>query len=843
MPPTIDLDRRRISLTVAELVRVAHARAVAPTLRGKDRAELGRWAHRRYREWRGAACPGFRSEVPVELLREVDGFDVRVGGRVDGWYREGSSLVVEEAKSVVWSMAELDRVSTAELEDYAAQVQLYALAAQGRHPRTPLVARLALLSLIDDGWRVLPVPFAKRDVEQMVAELVRRAIRWERRAAERRARLATVAARLRFPYATLRPGQAELMERIRSGLDRSRPLLLQAATGSGKTVCALLPALRHGLAQDAAVWFVTAKTTQQPLVARTFLDLCAASDVGPGELYAITLRAKERMCPTGDLQCHEQLCPFLRDFEARLDASGLSSRLTSARLHLAPDGIYGEATRAGLCPFRASLALTADAGLIIADYNYVYDSAPSTAAREGGPGNRPQLVIVDEAHNLAERVREARSPFVSLAAVRGLLRRGRRRHRSGHAASPAQLELLDDPIHRETRDLRADLHRIAAELEAEIASHLVAAGRARDRWVHGCATVELEPRRWQQRRAAISRWLLRYGVHCRARGIVRPRDPVVDLLRRIGAVSAAVQEPCAQIVPYVAGEETERGAGVGAVCLDPAHWLERHHRAAAGTVMMSATLQPAAYYAAVLGLAPLSPLVSSVPSPFPPEHRCVRIAPSVSTSYLRRRYTARAVARIIGQVVQAKPGRYAAYFPSFSYLEAVERHLALPGVARFVQVPFMEAEERRGVLRALRTCSGPALLLAVAGGVFAEGIDLPGDALIGAIIVGPALPRLSFERAMMRRHFHVRHGRGFAYAMLVPGMQKVVQAAGRVIRAPEDRGVIVLVGRRFVERDYAACLPSEWYHVDPRELCTDDVSAALRTFWERAMGGPERSAP
>ena len=250
-----------------------------------------------------------------------------------------------------------------------------------------------------------------------------------------------------------------------------------------------------------------------------------------------------------------------------------------------------------------------------------------------------------------------------------------------------------------------------------------------------------------------------------------------------------------------------------------------------GTVAMSATLEPAAYFERVLGFAGMHPLRVSLPSPFPPEHREVVIVPSVSTTWRERRRHEERIADLIEQVATSRAGNYVAYFPSFRFLEDVRAHLSLPASDLLVQTPRMPEWERSAVLRRLRAAEAPVLLLAVLGGVFGEGIDLPGEALVGTILVGPGLPAVGFEREAMKHHFDREEEGGFAYAMLYPGMQRVIQAAGRVHRTPEDRGVIVLLGRRFAQRPYVDCLPSSWYRYDPEELVATDPAKRLAAFW------------
>jgi DNA excision repair protein ERCC-2 len=334
---------------------------------------------------------------------------------------------------------------------------------------------------------------------------------------------------------------------------------------------------------------------------------------------------------------------------------------------------------------------------------------------------------------------------------------------------------------------------------------------------------------WQALGERAEALLFGFSVRCRLHALVFPRDPLIELLRSVMHVRALVAARDRALIPYVAGPAAPTGLAVGVCCVDPSRRLAAQHRRARGILAMSATLAPLEYYRALLGL---DALTVRVPSPFLPEHRCVLVVPTVTTQLRERERHAPTIARLIEDIVHARPGRYAAYFPSFEFLSRVRALLDLPPERLLVQLKDMPLVLRQRMLARMRGQPGPVLLLAVTGGVFTEGIDLPGEELIGAIIVGLSLPAPSFERVLMRQYFDEHtEGQGFAHAMLYPAMQRVVQAAGRVLRTPEDRGVIALLDHRFAEPGYAECLPRDWYRYHPGELVTDDPAGQVAAFW------------
>jgi Rad3-related DNA helicase len=375
---------------------------------------------------------------------------------------------------------------------------------------------------------------------------------------------------------------------------------------------------------------------------------------------------------------------------------------------------------------------------------------------------RDTVVVVDEAHNLFDRARHYDSPFLE-------------RVRVGELEAPPEFAPF------------------LAELDAFCA-------------VDGDAGLD-----------ELADEALRLTVRYTRTAPVRPDDALLDVLRTVVHIRDLTRAEEPELVPYATGD------GRGVLCVNPAGRLRERHRQQAGTVAMSATLTPLPHYREVLGFGPLDPLEIEHPSPFPEQHRCVVVVPTVSTTWRERRRHYGAIADLIERVVAVRPGHYVAYLPSFRFLEAVRARL---GIEALVQRRDMTVDERKRLLARLRDDPEPLLVLAVTGGSFAEGIDLPDAGLIGAIVVGPGLPQVGLERTAMRRYFDATTRNGFARAMLYPGMQRVIQSAGRVHRTPEDKGVIVLLDRRFAQRPYAACLPHHW-----RATVTEDPVPTLMAFW------------
>lgn len=823
----IDAEARRIDIAIRGAIELASVRVGGPRPLGDLRARWGAEVHRRYRSVHEAM--GAEGEVGVQLERRHDDWTVLLHGRADIVTTTDEGMVVDEVKSTLGHEDGADAESLLgrdALRDASRQARLYALALEEAHEAAIAVAARVVVVGVDEQpapLAILDVGYERGGAEALLVELLDVVVARAEAALQTADRRRAVSGRLRFPHARPRPHQEELMAIVAEALDAGRPALVEAPTGIGKTVAALLPAMRFALSNGAACFFATAKTTQREGVALAFTTIVDAS--GPDvPLTALTLRRRDQMCPPGHLRCHPDTCDLLSDFEERRIATGAVEQLRSSGSHIDPDTVFALGREHALCPFELLRRLEMDADLVIGDYNHRYDRAafgldPST------------VVVVDEAHNLVDRTRDAASPFVG--------------GRSIEAAGRSATHHPDPDVRQAVSALTSALRRLVDEALRE------AVGDGERVPIDGCLEHAIEHGRVRQlslEAEAVGLVWLR-ARHRHPDAIPFP-DPVVELVESVRHLTRQLRRAPrsgGRLVSFVAGVTGRSGAGVGVQCVDPSDELEPHHRAALGTVAMSATLSPASYYAELLGLSRLDPMTTSVPSPFPPEHRAVLTVPSIDTTYERREDELPRVAELIERIVAVRPGHYAAFFPSHAVLDATRRHLTLPKHQLLIQPPLAPAAMRARILRTLRDDPSPRLLLAVTGGVFAEGVDLPGEALVGAIVVGPTLPPPTFARLLIQRHFDERQdiydqdaetGGGFAYAYVYPGLRRVVQAAGRVIRTPDDRGIIVLIGRRFATPPYLDTLPTDWYHHDPRELATEAPIERLEQFWTQC--GPGR---
>lgn len=788
MPIRFDDASRSLELSVLDLVEAGAPRGdlvLETAWSARARLAAGREVHEDWQEDRGAADDRFRAEVRVRRQLVVGGWTAVVHGRVDGLSEEEGRPVVEEVKSTTLDAGRLLPTTRADWPQYVAQLELYLWMVA--ETRADPLGRLVLVSLLDGARHVLGVPFDAAAVDRHVRERLLEVVEARER------RLAWLASRRRrvvpWPFDEAREGQEAIAQATEHALDRGAPLLLQAPTGLGKTAAVLHGALRHALRHDKQVFWATARTTQQRVV-KAHLDRLAGRGL---ELRAVTVTAKEKACLNDVVACRPDRCRFARDYYDKLRDGVLEM---ARGQDLAAVGAAHE-----VCPYQLSIDLTEEADVVVGDYNYVFD--PTARIRRHfveEPGR--WVVVVDEAHQLVDRARGYGSPRVEAGVL---------------AAAIADLEARSTPFASDRDDRFTpflDLARSAAEALADARD--LATGPSRD----GVSVAELSPTPWRRLADRIDELALDYA-RLKAEHPVDP-DPWLDAARSILRFSGAFA---------AAGEETVHLVGpdfVGLLCLDPSTWLGPRIRSLGGFVGASATLAPTGFYRDLLGLDERVEALD-LPSPFPPENLRVLVAPRVSTLYRDRAKHAEATARLIEECARAVPGNVAVYFPSFSMLRDIVARWRLDDREVLVQEPAMPEWRRARWLDRLAEGGEPVVLAAVLGGIFAEGIDLPPGALSAVVVAGPALPPVGLERDLLRGFYDERYGEGFRYASLVPGMTRVVQAAGRLIRRSEDRGVVVLVGRRFRWRDVASLLPSDW-DVE----VADEPAAAVASFWEPA---------
>jgi DNA excision repair protein ERCC-2 len=791
----IDLQNRQLTCSVHDLLPESSGGGLGAPGEGLARLSVGAELHRIVQAQRQGQERGYTVEVPVDALLPIDGWELRVIGRADGLHRppEGRP-VVEEIKTLHFRTELHSLFASDRLERYRWQARLYAFCL---FPDGAAAARLVLVDLGGEKQRSEEIPWSPEQVHAYLRGRLHALVAAERARERTRAVWREAAAKLPFPFPSPRPVQDDAIAAVAEALESGRHLLLAAPTGVGKTAAALHPALKLALATGRRLVFLTAKTMQQHLAVETIQAM------QQGGWHSIQVRAKAKMCANREVVCHEEFCLHARDYATKLADRGVLPALLAGSSHLDPDRVFAAANEAEVCPFEVSLELLRECSAVVCDYNYVFDPAIALFGAAVGGALEDTYLVVDEAHNLVERAREYYSPRLSRQTV------------------AAALALLKG--HRQ-QVCRA-LAEVLASLDEMIAGEVSAAIGARQ----GTQRIDLDPAPLAELRLALDALIAPYFAFKRDAELWLAQDPILAVLLTLARLTELVEDGGRELVPLVE-RSNDHGESLRVFCLDAARFTGAVLNRSAGCVAMSATLEPFDFYRDLLGFDPDRTDALALPSPFPAENRLVVAVEEVDTSF---RYRQRHYARIAELVAElAPPGRNAlVLFPSYAFLKEVADRLEAPGHRVELQRGDDSDRLRREILGRLRGNHEPVLLLAVLGGVFAEGVDYPGEMLSEVIVVSPALPQVGAERELLKEYFESRYERGFEYAYLVPGMTRVVQAAGRLIRSSGDRGAIALVCRRFLRAPYASLLPQDWTGGDAETLRRDDPIEAVRAFF------------
>jgi DNA excision repair protein ERCC-2 len=820
MPPRFDGETLTLELAVADLLEGSLLRSLGFANRGGyERLWLGQAIHSRYQEKQLADDVSYRREVVIRTTFEQRGWQVSVQGRIDGLRSEpDGTLVVEEIKSVRRGGS----LPPAVREIYQRQALLYAwMLARAAASGAGVRAELVLIAIGSDEVEREELPLHLEAMEAAVRRRVNVLLRAYEAEARRRQERRRAAERLAFPYRELRPGQELILAAVETAVANREHLLLQATTGIGKTVAALYPALRYCLAHDKRLFVLTAKTMQQDM-ATAVLQLLNQD----AAFRSLRLRAKAKMCANDQIICHEEYCRFAKDYALKLQTSGVIAEIYQRYPAIEPDDVFRAARAAEVCPFEVSLELAARAEVTVCDYNYAFDPYVSLPDFSPDQDLSDAVLVIDEVHNLVERGRSYYSPSLSAGAAR---------------QAAAALGELGESIYLRLASLCL---KLAAIVEEAVRDCLDDVGGDDDLFLGGAENggdagplgrdraveTPLPEERFWRLRPELDAAFVDYLEHQRDHRSFRAEDPFVELyfdFLRFLNVLAAADDAFSQFVEISRGD-----CRVRVLCKDPSRFLGEVINRAHAAIGLSATLSPPEFYTGLLGFAAGRTAFVEIPNPFPAGNRRVVIDATVATTYRQRPTYYDRIAERLAAFAEAVPGNCLALFPSYAFLAEVAGRMRLRAKRLFVQRQADSDKEREALLAVLRSAVlGDVLLAAVAGGAFAEGVDYPGDMLRAVAVVGPCLPGLSLERQLLKAYYEERFERGFEYAFVVPGMTRVVQAAGRLIRSPHDTGIVALFDQRFLESPYRKHLPADWLPGEgPAGLVGDPAGAAAEFF-------------
>jgi DNA excision repair protein ERCC-2 len=725
-------------------------------------------------------------EVAVSHHIETEVFDLTIGGRIDGIYPDSDPVWVEEIKTTSRS---LDHYEHHENATHWGQVKSYAYIFAKDHDLSEIGTRLTYYQLDTGEIRVFQKHHTLDELTSYFQDLVANYLQWAETIVGWEILRDDSIHQLEFPFKTYRRGQRDMAVGVYRTIKNESQLLVQAATGIGKTMATVFPAIKAiGEGITAKIFYLTARTTGR-IAAEKALDKLRQKKL---KLKSLTITAKDKICFNPDAACNPEECDFARGHFDRINNAMQDIFRQDA---FTREVVEQVAHCHRICPFEFSLELSLWADCIICDYNYAFD--PRVFLRrffleEGGDFT----FLIDEAHNLVDRSREMFSA-----------------------------EFFKQPLLDVRRALGGELPQIYKSL-GKINSWMIKARKKCE---------ETGPTRHEKAPPEDLFPLLRRFLLITERWLTRNikaayREALLDLYFNIsGFMRVAEQFDESYVTCF---EKIKKDLKLKLFCVDPSIQLKNALHRCIAAVFFSATMTPMAYFQQILGCDENATHLI-LPSPFPAENLRLFIADRVSTLYRQRENTKNQLSWIIGTFISQKKGNYLVFFPSYEYMQMVHEIFKSDCSESdlIIQTPFMSESERDEFLQRFGQDNSKSLVgFAVMGGIFGEGIDLVGERLSGAVVVGVGLPGISLERELIREYFADTIQAGFEFAYQYPGINRVLQAAGRVIRSESDRGVVLFIDQRYATYRYRSLLLEQKHTTQVHHQ--QQFVVELQKFWQ-----------
>jgi DNA excision repair protein ERCC-2 len=817
----VDYEKREIVCAVGDLVQGSTYRRIGVERGdGFRRMWIGQDIHSRRAEQRANEDPHYRAEVHVVHRLTMGGWNVTITGRIDGLSidKEAKVVSIEEVKSIHFDL-ELEALYRSEkLQRHLYQLLLYAyfLSSQPELEDFTFAPQLVLIDLVSGEAKIVDTEFDQSRVAATLHAHIARLVEDLQTAAALRHAKQAFAETLTFPFEIVRPGQDEIVSAVARAVWQRDSLLVSAPTGIGKTMAVLYPAVRQSLKLGKKLFFLTSKTLQQDAAVEALRRL------NDGSFRVLRIRAKSKMCAHTEMICHEDFCPFAAQYSNKMEKSGLLTHLVTSMSYFDPDITFEVAREHEVCPFEVSLELIEQADVVVCDYNYIFDPYVGLKAYSQENDYGDCVLVVDEAHNLVDRGRGYYSPELHEKAFDDI-----KRHMMTRNCWIEGWEELLEILRGHFRELAS----YAFEEDGETDFAQDAFGGLKPATPPRIALCTPSRELFVEQRTEWERIVLEYIGWKIDNRIAEEEDPLIDFYFKLVKFTNLLAENGEEFAHII--ERTDEGLKLKIFCKDPSKYLGKIFDSAHATIALSATLEPFEFYRKTLGFPTERTAELSLPSPFPRDNRKIVIVSEVDTTYKRRADHYQRIADTVAQIADAGDGNFLALFPSYAFLREVSERMPPLDKRVMIQRNDMTDYERNAILDILKSKLRKGnLILAVSGGMYAEGIDYQGDMLSGVMVVGPALPQVSFEQELLKQYYDEQYGSGFEFAYLIPGMTRVVQSAGRVIRSETDVGVIALLCKRFTQESYTRYFPSDWYEESPRELVSRKAASEIRSFFE-----------
>lgn len=770
-------------VSVRELVAFVHNEESIDNRKQSNHTALeGSKIHRKLQQ---SMDENYQSEVSLKTVYQGKQFDIQLEGRCDGIWQKENQIIIDEIKTGEHTFEQLE---DATLQLFMAQAKIYAYIYALQEKLEEVVVMVRYFCTQDEKIDEYQNQYSFDELNNYYQETMKEYEKWliflDKYRQNRQKKLQA----LQFPYNNYRKGQRELSIAVYRTLSQEKCLFMEAPTGTGKTLSTLFPALKAmGEYNQGRIFYLTAKTITRQVA----LDTMKLFEEQQSEIKTIEISAKEKICFMNECKCNPDYCSFAKNYYQKQKLA-IWDLLNNGHFY-SREQISEVAKKYECCPFELSLDLSLYSDVIVCDYNYLFD--PQVYLKRFFElEETDSYFLVDEGHNLISRAREMYSKALSLQLIKDFKKLLPKHHRKHHKILQQFIEYC-----KESRKLLKDQDYL---FQKELPDKLIDLGY---RWSEYFRDFLLELK------DEIPTWL---------------QNLYFDLMSFL-KISEYYDDHFTFLVELVNHELQFK-----IFCLDPAHFIKQKLDFGKGSVLFSATLSPVQYYQNLL-VGHTDDLTFRQSSPFNQNQFQVLVADYLPMTYKYRSQVVDSLCELIKKATDIKAGNYFCFFPSFSYMEEVyQRYIQLyPEAEVLIQSRELKDVEKEAFLANFQAQNEQVVLgFCVLGGVFSEGIDLKKNRLIGSIIVSVGLPQISKEQEELKNYFDEKNQQGFYYIYQLPGFNKIMQAAGRVIRTEEDRGVILLIDQRFSRKDYMQLYPTHW----SKGVVVHDLNSMLnqlKQFW------------
>lgn len=773
--------KKNIRISVRNLIEfVLRSGDIDNSFKSTTRAVEGTRAHKQVQKAYGE---NYKAEVSLKYIFEYGEYSFEIEGRADGVYRLEDVAIIDEIKSTTRDLRNIEKDFN---PLHWAQAKVYGYIYSMQNDLEKIDIQITYFHVETEKTKKFKDEFTRKELKEFLMSLIEKYIDWAKLSFDWENIRDESIGKLNFPFKTYRNGQRELAVAVYKAIKEKKNLFTKAPTGIGKTMSTLFPAIKvMGERNIKKIFYLTAKTITREVPVRSMNLLM---DMGL-KAKVIVLTAKDKICLNGEVKCNPGDCKFAKGHFDRVNDATMDMFLKEDLIDR--EKIQEYSLKYQVCPFEFSLDISLWMDVIICDYNYVFD--PQVYLKRFFEDLSYNYVfLVDEAHNLVDRSREMFSATL---------------HTEKFYALRASFKGKYSSIHKKIRKVDGLFDNLKDE------HNIVGKFTSKEEFTEfyfplKSLLTSFEP------------WLIEEKDHEDYEKVIEVYFDIVKYLK----ISELYDESYVMEV-----EIKEEEMIVKLFCVNPSSLLKESLKRGVSSIFFSATLTPIDYYKNLLG-GGKDDYHMRLRSPFSKKNLSLLIRDDISTRYKDREGSYETIVETIKTFITSKSGNYFIFFPSYMYMKRIYEILEYDGLNIVLQEENMNEKKREEFLKMFEMETN-LIAFGVLGGMFSEGIDLVGDKLIGAVIVGVGLPGVNFERDIIRGYFNETSKMGFDYAYTYPGINKVLQAGGRVIRTEKDKGAILLIDDRFTTNKYKELFPEEWSE-NTTVRSDDAMKIELQKFWK-----------